>query len=223
MEVRCREMAATHPTGPKRFQTDASDSAVARVAVLLGRGYEPVRYSFLMVRSDLDDLPDATLPVNLEIREVKPEHLRQIFDAEVEAFRDHWGMGLPTEEVYQQFLTDPVGGRYELWRVAWEGDQVAGAVRGYINEAENEQYGRKRGWVENISVRRPWRRRGLARALIAASIAVLREQGMTDGALGVDTENPSGALRLYESCGFVAVKREATYRKAAELAAGAVR
>jgi len=213
MEVRCREIAATHPAGPKQFQTGASDSAVARVAVLLGRGYEPVRYSFLMVRSDLDDLPDATLPANLEIREVKPEHLRQIFDAEVEAFRDHWGMGLPTEEEYQQFLTDPVQGRYELWRVAWDGDQVAGAVRGYINEAENEQYGRKRGWVENISVRRPWRRRGLARALIGASIMVLREQGMIDGALGVDTENPSGALRLYESCGFLAVKREATYRK----------
>jgi len=67
--------------------------------------------------------------------------------------------------------------------------------------------------VEDISVRRPWRRRGLARALIAASIAVLREQGMTEGALGVDTENPSGALRLYESCGFLAVKREAAYRK----------
>lgn len=66
MEVRCREIAATHPAGPKQFQTNAFDSAVARVAVLLGRGYEPVRYSFFMVRSDLDDLPDATLPANLE-------------------------------------------------------------------------------------------------------------------------------------------------------------
>ncbi|MDQ3493392.1 MAG: GNAT family N-acetyltransferase [Chloroflexota bacterium] len=213
MEARCREIAATHPAGPKQFQTDASDSAVAQVALLLGRDYEPARYSFLMVRPNLDDVPDAALPEGLEIREVEPEHLRTIFDAEVEAFRDHWGMGLPTEEDYQQFLTDPVGGRYERWRVAWDGGQVAGAVRGFINYEENRQYGRKRGWVENISVRRPWRRRGLARALIAASITVLREQGMTEGALGVDTENPTGALRLYESCGFVAVKREATYRK----------
>lgn len=213
MEVRCRDIAATHPAGPKQFQTHASDSAVDRVAMLLRRDYGPARYSFLMVRPNLDDLPDAALPEGLEIREVKPEHLRQIFDAWVEALRDHWGMGLPTEEDYQRFLTDPVQGRSELWRVAWDGDQVAGAVRGFINAEENREYGRDRGWVENISVRRPWRRRGLARALIAASITALREQGMTQGALGVDTENPSGALRLYESCGFVAVKRKTTYRK----------
>ena len=86
-------------------------------------------------------------------------------------------------------------------------------VRGYINKDENELLGRWRGWVENISVRRPYRRRGLARALIGLTIRALRERGMTDGALGVDTENPSGALRLYESCGFAAVTREAVYRK----------
>ena len=86
-------------------------------------------------------------------------------------------------------------------------------VRGYINDEENEAYHRKRGYVENISTRRPWRRRGLARALIGATIAALRERGMSEGALGVDSENPSGALRLYESCGFVAVSRNASYSK----------
>jgi mycothiol synthase len=181
--------------------------------MLRDRGYEPVRYSFYMVRANLDDLPNAPMPEGLEIREVRPEHLRAIFDAEVEAFRDHWGAAVPTEADYQQFLTDPVVGNYALWNVAWDGDQVCGMVRGYISAEENEQFGRKRGWVENISVRRPWRRRGLARALIAASIRKLREAGMTEGALGVDTENPNGALRLYESCGFVVSRREATYRK----------
>ncbi|MBA2254712.1 MAG: GNAT family N-acetyltransferase [Chloroflexi bacterium] len=213
MERRNRQIAATHPAGPKLFQTDAADSASAHLVLLRERGYRPVRYAFTMVRPHLDDLPDAPLPEGLEIREVRPEHLRTIFDAEVEAFRDHWGMGLPTEADYQQFLTDPVQGEYALWRVAWEGDQAAGMVRNYINVEENARYGRKRGWVENISVRRPWRRRGLARALIATSFPVHRARGMTEAALGVDTENPNGALRLYESCGFVATKREATYRK----------
>jgi ribosomal protein S18 acetylase RimI-like enzyme len=213
METRCRQIAAMHPAGAKLFQTDSADTATTRVAVLRARGYEPIRYGFTMVRPHLEDLPGAPLPDGLEIREVQPDQLRTIFDAEVEAFRDHWGMGLPTEADYQQFLTDPVQGEHALWRVAWEGDQVAGMVRNYINAQENERYGRTRGWVENISVRRPWRRRGLARALIAASFPVLRARGMTEGALGVDTENPNGALQLYESCGFVAVKREAMYRK----------
>jgi ribosomal protein S18 acetylase RimI-like enzyme len=98
--------------------------------------------------------------------------------------------------------------------VAWDGDQIAGQIRGYINTDENERFGLKRGWVENISVRRPWRRRGLARALISATIEGLRERGMTEAALGVDTQNVTGALHLYESVGFRPVSKSTTYRKA---------
>jgi mycothiol synthase len=213
VEARCREIAATHPAGPKQLETDASDAATVRREVLERLGFRPVRYSYLMIRPNLDELPDAELPAGLEVRPVTPDQLRTIFDAEVEAFRDHWGASVPTEADFRQFATDPVQGVHEMWKVAWDGDEVAGMVRGYINVAENEMYRRKRGWVENISVRRPWRRRGLARALIGMTISELRERGMSEGALGVDTENPTGALGLYEACGFKAVKREATYRK----------
>ena len=69
----------------------------------------------------------------------------------------------------------------------------AGQVRTFINEAENEKYNRKRGFTEFISVRRPWRKRGLARALIVRSLQLQKEQGMTESALGADSENISGA------------------------------
>jgi len=213
VEGRLRQIAAAHPAGTKHFQAESSDAATIRTAVLETRGYQPVRYSFYMLRPSLDDLHDAPMPDGIEVRPVTPDQLRQIFDADVEAFRDHWGASLPTEEDFRQFVADPVQGDTSLWQVAWDGDQVAGMVRGYINRDENELLGRRRGFVENISVRRPYRRRGLARALIGLTIRALRERGMTEGALGVDTENPSGALRLYESCGFVAVTRDAVYRK----------
>ena len=213
VEGRLLEIAAAHPAGTKHFQAESSDTATLRTAVLEARGYQPVRYSFYMLRPHLDDLPDAPMPEDLEVRPVTPDQLRQIFDADVEAFRDHWGASLPTEESFRQFVGDPVQGDTSLWQVAWDGDQVAGMVRGYINREENELLGRQRGFVENISVRRPYRRRGLARALIGLTIRALRERGMTEGALGVDTENATGALGLYASCGFVAVRREATYRK----------
>jgi mycothiol synthase len=213
MERRCRQIAATHPPGPRWFDTESMDRAAARVDMLNARGYEPARYFFAMVRPNLDDLPDAALPKGVETRPVTPDQLRPIFDAEGEAMSDGWGYAVPTEADYEHFLTDPVQGDYTLWQVAWDGDQVAGMVRGYINREENEFYRRKRGYVENISTRRPWRRRGLARALIGATMRVLRERGMTEGALGVDTQNPSGALHLYESCGFVRQSRNAIYRK----------
>jgi mycothiol synthase len=213
VEGRLGEIAAAHPAGTKHFQAQSSDAATLRTAVLEARGYRPVRYTFYMLRPNVDDLPDAPMRDGLEVRPVTPDQLRQIFDAEIEAFRDHWGAYLPTEEDFRRFVDDPVQGDTSLWRVAWDGDQVAGMVRGYVNREENQLLGRQRGFVEHISVRRPYRRRGLARALIGLTIRALRERGMTEGALGVDTENPNGALGLYESCGFVAVNREATYRK----------
>ncbi|MEO7117664.1 MAG: GNAT family N-acetyltransferase [Candidatus Limnocylindrales bacterium] len=216
METRCRQMAATHPASPKSFQLSAADSATDYAALILELGYSQERYFYTMVRPNLGDLPGMPLPAGLEVREVEPQHLRAIWEAEMEALGDHWGAPVPTEELYQEFLHSPDQMDTSLWRIAWDGDQIAGMVRSYINPEENERYGRKRGWVENIMVRRQWRRRGLARALIAASIPLLRARGMTEGALGVDTENPSGALRVYEDCGFVAVKRETTYRRRLE-------
>ncbi len=65
------------------------------------------------------------------------------------------------------------------------------------------------------SVRRPWRRRGVARALIARGLEALRERGLDEAILGVDADNPQGALRLYESVGFRLHRRSAVYRKPA--------
>jgi ribosomal protein S18 acetylase RimI-like enzyme len=98
--------------------------------------------------------------------------------------------------------------------VAWDGDQVAGSVMTYIWRSENAKLGVRRGWLERIAVRRPWRRRGLARALIASALIGLRDAGMDDAMLGVDTENVTGALGLYESMGFAISDRQTQYRKA---------
>jgi len=213
IEARDRLIAADHPDGEKHFETFGGDLAPERNALLEARGYEPVRYFYSMLRPTLDDLPDAALPDGLQIREVRPEHLPAIWAADQEAFRDDWGFTPGTDGDYERFCTDRVMADTSLWRIAWDGDEVAGQVRSFINDDENERLRRLVGHTEHISVRRPWRRRGLARALIAASFPLLRARGMTEAALGVDTENTSGALRVYEGCGFRPVTRTTTYRK----------
>jgi ribosomal protein S18 acetylase RimI-like enzyme len=213
MEAHLRSLAAADPAPEKVLATFGGDSVPRLEALALAAGFVPVRHGYSMVRPHVEDLPDSDLPEGLEIRPVRPEHLRPIWDAAVEAFRDAWGFVEPTEVDYQHYLTDPLDSQTDLWQIAWDGDEVAGQVRAFINEFENEQLGRKRGYTESISVRRPWRRRGLARALIGASIRQLRERGMTETALGVDTENVTGALRLYESCGYVPVARTSVLEK----------
>jgi ribosomal protein S18 acetylase RimI-like enzyme len=212
-EHHLRRLAAAEPAADKVLETIASSSVPEKEGAVRAAGYEPSRHAYSMVRPSVDDAPDADLPAGLEIRDVRGEDVRKIWDAGVEAFRDAWGFVEPDEQEYQRFLADPIEFQTDLWRVAWDGDEVVGQVRGYINDAENEQFGRRRGYTESISVRRPWRRRGVARALIAATIRLMRERGMTEVALGVDTENVTGALSLYESCGYVPVSRFTTYRK----------
>jgi mycothiol synthase len=183
-----------------------------RINLLERRDYHPVRHAFKMTRPDLENIPDLPLPSGIEVRPVQPEHLRVIWEASNEAFRDHWGYIPDPWEAFQQMIDDP---DYDpsLWRVAWQEDQVAGMVLSFINKDENEMFGRKRGYTENICVRRPWRHQGLAKTLIAQSLAALKERGMTEAGLGVDSENISGALQLYEFMGYQVVKRSVVYRK----------
>ena len=100
--------------------------------------------------------------------------------------------------------------------VAWDGDEIAGAVVNTISEHENRELNRARGLLDSVFVRRPWRSRGLAAALVARSLVVLRERGMTSAWLGVDADNPTGALRLYEKAGFGVHLRSTAYRKPME-------
>ena len=216
MEARLREIASGHPTQvEKYFLSVAAQGETGLAAMLEKTGYQPVRYGFEMVRPDLENIPSYPLPEGFEVRKVLPEHYRAIWDADTEAFRDHWGFIEPSEEDYQGWLVDKTAFQPELWQVAWDiaTNQVAGQVRTYIDHEQNKLYDRKRGWTEFISVRRPFRRRGLARALIARSLRVQKQAGMTESALSVDSENLSGATKVYEDCGFRVVKRMTVYRK----------
>ena len=215
-EQRLREIAATHPTGQgQHFECWANKTETHWRALLMDEGYTPVRYGYLMVRPDLENIPDAPLPEGLEVRPVRPEDYWPIWYAAQEAFRDHWGYSddewadTNFENWQESHIFTP-----EIWQVAWDGDEVAGMVLNFIDEKENAAYNRKRGYTETVCVRRPWRRRGLARALIARSLAVLKAQGMTEASLGVDTQNPNGALQLYKSLGFSPVKEDTAFRKA---------
>ena len=210
-ERRIAEMVEGHPPGPKVARINTSGAL--REAALAARGYTRVRTFYTMVRPTLDDLLNAPMPAGLEIRDVRPEDMEQIYQAEVESFRGHWGFFEPGAREHDEFFNDPIQSDTSLWRVAWDGPEVAGMVRSYIHPEQNERLGVKRGWVEHISVRRPWRRRGLARALIAASFPLLRERGMTEGGLGVDSQNESGAIRVYERCGFEVVSQSAEYSR----------
>lgn len=211
-ERRARELASRQQ--PDRAPLFAIFAAEGRPGAMLAErhGYATVRWFFDMVRPTLDDIEDMPLPDGLELRPVTTDQHLAVWRANREAFRDHWGGSDESEAQMHRILDDPDTDT-DLWLIAWDRDEIAGGIWNAIYAEENEQLGIRRGWLDSVFTRRRWRRRGLARALIARSLRLLRERGMTSAALGVDADNPSGALGLYENAGFRVHQRFAAWRK----------
>jgi GNAT superfamily N-acetyltransferase len=215
VELRQRELAQHHPPEAKKlFLVDVTQLQLGAAILLERNGYQPARYYDLMVRSDLEDIPDFPLPQGVELRPVKPEHYPAIWKVVDETSQDEWGHRKLNDDDYQAWLENPHF-QPDLWQIAWDvaGDEVAGTVLTYIDHSENEQLGLTRGYTEGIGVVRSWRRRGLARALISLSLRAQKAAGMTESALVVDSENPSDAASLYTSCGFKVARRSTLYKK----------
>lgn len=182
------------------------------IALLEADGYRRYRYMIEMTRR-LDDLTEVALPDGITTRPVTPDDRLAVCRAMDEAMRDSHGWPGMGDAQLLEMVDHPIRGQIDVWQVAWSGDRVVGGVLGYIDAAENAALGRRRGYTEGIFTVRDWRGRGVASALIARSLRLLRDRGMTEAALSVDTENPSSALTLYERHGFREDDRVVIYRK----------
>ena len=211
--ARGRQFATGQPPERARwFSAWCGDGETWTRAALAAAGFRPQRHFLLLERPSLADLPPAPpLPAGLEVRPVLPEHWRPIWKADLEAFRDHWGTLDESEAGFERFQGKG-GQRPELWQVAWAGDEIAGDVVVTVHEEENAALGVNRGWLDSVAVRRPWRRQGLASALVGRALHALRAAGYEAAVLGVDAENPHQAAELYRRAGFETTSSATSYR-----------
>lgn len=175
-------------------------------------GYAPTQWAASLRRPHLDDIPDLPLPEGVEVRPVQPAEVRRIWEEHHEAFRGEWAFHEVTEEEIDEMLHDPLQDP-SLWQVAWAGDTVVGQVKPFVNAEENAARGYRRAYTEYISTHRDWRNRGIASALLARALRAVRDRGMTEAVLGVDTNNPGGAFHVYQRLGFEPIRFEAAYTK----------
>ena len=179
--------------------------------VLGNLGFRVVGHFAQLIRPDFDDIPDLPLPDGLEVRPIDPADRvmhRGVWDAAARAFADSPGEQKPTEAKYDEWLAD-ASFAPELWQVAFDGDRIAGQILNYMGPVESD--GTRIGWTEGISVQPEHRRRGLARALLARSIRVVRDAGATCAGLGVDLRNPNHAADLYTSMGYRIISENYQY------------
>jgi mycothiol synthase len=173
-------------------------------------GYKLVRHFFRMEIDLAEQPPEPVWPEGIELRPLDVERdLERVFEADEEAFLDHWGFVRISFDVWKHWMT---GGNFDpsLWLLAYDGDELAGFSLNFPDESGDTDL----GWVGVLGVRRPWRRRGLALALLLESFAEFRRRGRKRAGLGVDAENTTGAVRLYEKAGMKPVRRFDTFEKA---------
>jgi mycothiol synthase len=214
-EGRARQSVPKAPPGsPVVVWQEALSSDEASHALLRQQDYRPVRHSFHMLL-EMDGLPPEPLvPPGISIRPfARGQEVRAVVQAIREAFRDEWDwMERPFEDDFRDWVhyfdtapnTDP-----SLWLVALEGDEIVGTCFGHPFLAEDPDL----GYVFALGVRRPWRRRGIAQALLRHTFRALYQAGKHKARLGVDAENPTGATRLYEKAGMHVVRQYVIYEK----------
>ncbi len=195
------------PPRPLRVHALAGDDVIR--SVLEARGYHVVRSSFHMETSLAAPPSAPSWPAGIAVRAYRAHDDLAIVHAACEAaFADHWGYQPATVEQWCGWnvreTLDP-----SLWFLAEAGDMVAGVCLCRLDETPDETL----GWVSTLGVRPSFRRRGLARALLLHAFGELRTRGKQRVGLGVDAENATGAVRLYEGVGMHVVRRSDTYER----------
>jgi mycothiol synthase len=196
-----RALSGLAPGGRVKAYVHERDTALGRL--LEARGYSVVRHSFRM-EADLGREPAAPVwPEGLAVRRFeRGADDRPVYDVQEETFADQFdNEPLSYDEWRHWSFREPFDP--SLWFLAEEGDELAGICLARGERAGDETV----GWISVLGVRRPWRRRGVAQALLLHTFAELRRRGKSRVGLGVDGSNPTGAVALYERVGMHVARR----------------
>jgi mycothiol synthase len=214
-EARVMERLADAPPDA-RVTAECSNVSTHQAAdeLMKARGYSHVR-SFYSMKIEMTDAPLPPIwPQGITVRTMIPNQEEAlVYRAKDETFRDHWGhVETPFEEGFSLWLHhlrnnpdhDPT-----LFFLAIDGAEVAGYALCVPKIADYPDM----AWVNSLGVRRPWRRRGLALAILHHLFGEFYRRGIKKIGLGVDAGSLTGATRLYEKAGMHVFRQYNAYEK----------
>jgi GNAT superfamily N-acetyltransferase len=189
--------------GARRMHQFAIGKDDAATELLLSRGYDDVRHFFHMAI----ELAAAPGVPDVAIESLHEDDARAFHDALDESFQDHWEHhSAPFEEWWSRHEANP-NRDLSLWFLIREDDEIVAVAR-------NEGNRNGGGYIGALGVRRPWRGKGYAKALLLHTFREFYERGMSRVTLGVDAQNPTGATHLYERVGMHVEQENVVYEKA---------
>lgn len=205
---RAAQHAALSPTGTARLGMFSLDSNRDKLALFEANGFVHVR-TFERMTIDLKHVDREPIwPQGITVRSFRRgRDEAAVHEATQEAFSDHYRDAPQSLADWEKLMFANPELDLGLWRVAWDGDQVAGAVRSFKERSPGA------GYVDELGVRPAWRGRGIATALLLECFIAMRQRGMRRVTLGVDATNTTGAHLLYRRIGMTVERRVRFFEK----------
>lgn len=196
--------AERRPDLPARLTTTGLSSDQAQADLLTRAGMSGERWNFVM-RTALDAVPDQVpLPDGYEFMQYDASMATALLDAHNTAFLDHPNFTPWSETLWKQFVTESRSFRPELTYVVVPTGRKE--IVAYLQTAEFDAYfeatGRREAYVGKLGTLREHRGQGIAGALLIHCLHAYQEAGFDEASLDVDSENPTGALGVYQRAGF---------------------
>ena len=185
----------TAPDARWEAHADVAQLDDTAVALLARFGFTPVRYAFDMAASTAN-VSDSPAPDGLTITTYDADRARLLHEAHMEAFSDHWGHQHRPFDTWSSTTVGSTVFNHRLSVVAMAGTDIAGYTLCYDDAIPDQIY------IGQVGVRRPWRRRGLAAAMLTRVLRLAADAGRTTAALDVDAASLTGAVGVYERVGF---------------------
>jgi len=187
------------------------DDSAAREFFADADDWRVIRHAFQM-RIDFDsELREPEWPKGLTLRNLREGEEERVWAAANDAFADHWDFHPRPFDEWVAFHKDSHRFDPALWWLVEDGEELAALSVNSWHSSGDPHY----GWIHVLGTRPQWRRRGLATALLLHSFRDFRERGAIRVGLGVDGENTTGAVRLYESVGMHVDRRNDIYERTA--------
>jgi len=212
-EAFSRERIHLAPEGTRVCMSQGvSNNDMRRKKALEAYGFAVVRH-FYQMEIELDDAPlSPTVPEEIAIVPIDVNtELKTALIAMDDGFKDHWGhVDRPIDEVldqWQHFLKNDKDFDPSLWYLAKSGEEIAGVCRCNPKTVEDPNM----GWINQLCVRKPWRRQGLGKALLLTAFNEFYRRGKQRVGLSVDAASLTNATHLYEKAGMQVTKQYDTY------------
>ena len=205
-------LRSTNRTIPKYLRSDMSTTNSTAGDLFHSFNMIPVRWNDDLI-IDLNNSPDVFTATGYSIVPWDTSRDEEARIAKNRAFMDHWGSTPTNEEGWQQLVHGSTAQLDKSFFALDQNEKIVGVLLSHRYESDDEVLGKRIGWIDKLATLSEHRKKSIGKSLITHALAAYKRDGLTHGALDVDTENPTGAYGLYTSVGFSTFRGKVTYER----------